>query len=112
MYYLYLIHFHQPISTGHTAQHYIGITTNPGQRITQHKKGKSARLMEIAKERGIGFDVVRMWEADSPQAEKWLKNQKHTPQFCPCCSVHPRQTEQLTELTKEQIFNLIHPLPF
>lgn len=82
---VYLLHFEQPISEGHTTQHYIGSTDNLTRRIWQHANGHGARLCEVAKERGIGFQVVRTWEGGRREERK-LKRRKSGPLLCPICA--------------------------
>lgn len=83
---VYLIHFHKPISPDSPCQHYIGYAENVGARVMHHRKGTSAvRLFQVAKERGIGFDVVRIWEDGDKNFERKLKNRKNSPKLCPVC---------------------------
>lgn len=82
----YLLHFHQPISEKHTCQHYIGFANDVNARVSFHRKGKSGvRLLEVAKQRGIGFDVVRIWEDGDKEFERKLKNRHAAPSLCPIC---------------------------
>lgn len=82
---VYLLHFERPISDRHTCQHYIGYAVNLEARIRHHRNGTSkARLLEVAKERGIGFEVVRTWEGGK-DLERMLKNLKNAPSLCPKC---------------------------
>jgi hypothetical protein len=43
-------------------------------------------LFQVAKERGIGFDVVRIWEDGDKNFERKLKNRKNSPKLCPICN--------------------------
>lgn len=82
---VYLLHFERPISDHSTCQHYIGTANNLEARIKHHRQGTSkARLLEVAKERGISFDVVRTWEGDRT-LERRLKNYHKSRQLCPVC---------------------------
>lgn len=83
----YLLHFSEPISPNHTTQHYIGSAADLDARIEEHRKGQGARLTEVAKERGISFEVVRTWEGGR-DFERKLKNRKNAPKLCPIC--HPQ----------------------
>jgi predicted GIY-YIG superfamily endonuclease len=83
---VYLIHFHSPISPKHTCQHYIGYADNGvGRRLDEHAAGRGARLTEVAKERGIGFRVVRTWENVDRNFERQLKRRKMANRYCPIC---------------------------
>ena len=59
--YVYLLHFDRPISDKHTCQHYLGYTADLPARLAAHRAGTGARLCEVAKERGIGFVLARVW---------------------------------------------------
>ena len=83
--YVYLIHFDRPISPNHTCQHYLGFAHDLEQRIAQHRAGTGSRLCEVAKERGIGFDVVAVWSGDRT-LERKLKNRKNAPCLCYKCN--------------------------
>ncbi len=80
------LHFHEPISPNHTAQHYLGYADDIARRIETHRKGHGARLTQVAKERRIGFTVVRVWEGKGRDFERQLKNRKNTPKLCPICN--------------------------
>lgn len=82
MSYVYLLHFTDPIAPGrHTTQHYIGTAKDLARRIEAHARGRyndgsgCARLCAVAKERGIGFKVARLWRGGY-ELEKRLKNAK------------------------------------
>lgn len=81
---VYLLHFDQPISPDHTAQHYLGSADDWEARIEQHRQGQGARLCEVAKARNIGFVVARLWVGDR-DLERALKQRKNSPRFCPIC---------------------------
>lgn len=83
---VYLVHFDRPISPNHTCMHYIGYAENVEKRVEYHRKGKSkVRLFEVAKERGIGFVVSRVWEEGDKAFERKLKNRKNHKKLCPIC---------------------------
>lgn len=87
---VYLLHFHQPIAPGkHTCRHYLGFADEDlERRIRQHRAGSGARLTEVAKERGIGFSVVRCWVGDR-KLERKLKNLHNGPKLCYLCQAVP-----------------------
>lgn len=89
--YVYLLHFDRPIAPGHPTQHYIGYASDLAHRIQAHARGRyngggngCARLCEVAKERGIGFTVARLWLGDRP-LERRLKLRKNARRLCPIC---------------------------
>lgn len=81
----YLIHFDKPISSKHTAQHYLGWTNDLEERLKEHYNGNGSRLCKVAKERNISFRLVRIWEGDR-QLERKLKRQKNGKKLCPICN--------------------------
>lgn len=83
---VYLLHFNSPIAPGkHTCQHYIGFAEDVWARVDEHAKGQGARLTRVARERGIGFKVVRVWDNKGRVFERRLKNRKEAPRLCPYC---------------------------
>lgn len=83
---IYLLHFSKPISDNHTTQHYIGYTNSLKRRLAEHKSGRGARLVEVAQERGIEFEVSRTWSKGTRAKERKLKNLKNAPMLCPVCN--------------------------
>lgn len=55
---VYLLHFHAPISPSRTTQHYLGWTLDLDDRIWKHRRGRGSRLCQVALERGIKFTVA------------------------------------------------------
>jgi predicted GIY-YIG superfamily endonuclease len=87
--YVYLIHFHQPISDRHTTQHYCGFALDVEARLVHHLTGRGARLCQVANERGIDYEVVRVWVAapgKGRELERQIKSWKMGPALCPVCS--------------------------
>jgi hypothetical protein len=86
---VYLLHFAKPIAPGrHTCQHYLGSAIDVDARLHEHLTGNGARLCQVAIERGIDFEVVRVWQTEPGQArqlERKLKNRKESPALCPIC---------------------------
>jgi len=80
---VYLLHFDSKIANH--AQHYIGYAEDVDTRVAEHRSNPGARLMQVAKERGIGFEVVRVWPDGDRNFERRLKNQKHAWRHCPIC---------------------------
>lgn len=82
---VYLLHFDSPISDKHTCQHYIGCTDDLEERLYAHRTGRGARLTQVARERGIGFKLVRVFDGEWA-FERKLKQRKAGPRLCPICS--------------------------
>jgi predicted GIY-YIG superfamily endonuclease len=85
---VYLLHLSKKIA-GH-AGHYLGFTTDLEQRLEDHESGQGARLMEVAKERGIKFELVRTWDRQTRNFERQLKNRKNARFLCPICEEEAR----------------------
>lgn len=86
---VYLLHFDRPVSERHTCQHYIGSADAPYVRLEEHRAGRGARLTQVANERGIGYRIVRLWEAEPGEGrklERQLKRRKEAPALCPLCA--------------------------
>jgi len=85
---VYLIHFDEPIGDTDNprgqAQHYLGYADDLEARLERHRAGNGARLLEVCKERGITWRLVRTWSGDR-KLERRLKNQKNSPKLCPIC---------------------------
>jgi predicted GIY-YIG superfamily endonuclease len=79
---IYLIHFDEPLSH---ARHYIGWTQDEMVRVELHQGGRGSRLLAAVQAQGIPWRVVRRWRGTRDQ-ERYLKNQRHGPAFCPVCS--------------------------
>lgn len=77
---VYLLSFHEPIGRGKKhVQFYLGWCEDSDfdKRIKTHRKGKGSRLTQVAKERNVGFSVVRTWPGYSRGDERRLKNRKN-----------------------------------
>lgn len=89
---VYLIHFDTPLPRGTSragvplfAYHYLGYSEHIAQRIQAHRNGNGSRLMEVVKERGIGWRVARTWEGYTRKDERRMKNWKKISRHCPVC---------------------------
>lgn len=83
---VYLFHFASPISDRHTTQHYIGYADDIDRREATHRAGAGARLTQVAVERGIDWQRVRVWDGADRQFERKLKNRADAHSLCPICS--------------------------
>lgn len=79
---VYLYHFSEKVSDH--AQHYLGYAEDLQARDWLHQHGRGARLLQVARERGIKFWIVRTWQGDR-KLERKLKNRKNAAQLCPIC---------------------------
>jgi predicted GIY-YIG superfamily endonuclease len=94
--FVYLAHFSTKL---HHCHHYVGFATDLGQRLAQHRAGTGARLMEVVKQLGIEWKLVRVWPGDR-RLERLLKRRKNTPRrLCPVC-----RGEVAYEAVDERVF--------
>lgn len=83
---LYLLHFDRPIADGFPCQHYLGFTNDKlAGRLLDHANGRGARLTQVARERGIGWTLVRTWPGATRSDERHLKRRKYGSRLCPLC---------------------------
>lgn len=106
---VYLFHFNQRISHNHTTQHYIGFGETYARIAVQRKGGpNAARLLQVARERGIGFQVVRIWQDGDRTLERQLKNRKNAKRLCPICAALAKLNAELDAITLDNV----EPLEF
>ena len=80
---VYLIHFSEPYRH---AKHYIGWSQKIAARFQHHQNGTGANLCAVAVARGIGLEIVRIWEGKGRDWERKVKNYKKTKLLCPVCN--------------------------
>jgi predicted GIY-YIG superfamily endonuclease len=102
--YVYQLLFEKPISESHPAQTYTGWAADLAARIQAHKLGRGARLTQVAKERGIGFEVVRVWRGGRG-TERRIKNLKNGRLL----AMGKLNVTFATELSQEEIAELLIP---
>jgi hypothetical protein len=92
----YLYHLDPPYKH---AGHYLG-TTELGveERDKYHSAGIGARLLEVQKEHGGAWHLVRTWEGGRLK-ERALKMQSGK-RYCPECTEHPRAGDELPNPAK------------
>lgn len=93
----YLLCFDEPLVLGinvrREVRHYLGSSVNMARRLQKHAANPDARILQIAKSRGITFRVVRIWEAPEGTngAARWAEERRlkgiSAGRLCPCC--HP-----------------------
>src|SRR5438105_4681763 len=72
-------------------KHYLGSCQDLERRLTQHGKGRGARLLEVVHAVGIGWQLARTW-CGGKQRERQLKNQGGASRLCPLCKEARRAT--------------------
>jgi predicted GIY-YIG superfamily endonuclease len=85
---VYLLHFDRPYRH---AKHYLGSCQDLERRLTQHGKGRGARLLEVVQAVGIGWQLARTW-CGGKKRERQLKNQGGASRRCPICKEARRVT--------------------
>jgi putative endonuclease len=71
----YLLKLSEPLGTErHSARYYLGSCSNLKKRLKQHKQGVAAAFTRAARERGITFEVVRVWVTTTVQEARQLEN--------------------------------------
>ena len=76
---VYLLHFDRPYQH---AKHYLGSCQDLERRLTQHGKGRGARLLEVVYAVGIGWQLARTWcgeQAPRAPAQKTGRGQPPLP---------------------------------
>src|SRR6266545_3669366 len=102
--FVYVHHFHEPIGNEkHKAQHYIGRAKDVDARVEAERKGgpDAPRIMQVLKERGIGFDVVQVWPGNS-YVENALKSYGTAKPLCPKCTEKPRVPKVVQKVIKRE----------
>lgn len=87
--FVYLLHFDDPLSH---ARHYLGSANQLLKRLTDHAAGDGARITQVLHERGLAWQLCRVWIPRTPEKgehrklESILKNQHNGPRYCPICN--------------------------
>lgn len=76
---VYLLHLDTPLPRGVSrrgtplrAGHYLGYAEDLEARLERHANGTGARMLAVARERGIGWQVARVWP-DKGRDFDWIK---------------------------------------
>jgi predicted GIY-YIG superfamily endonuclease len=94
---IYLLHFSAPY---HHARHYLGTSTDVGERLAEHLSGRGSPLVGAALRAGIEVTLVRVWPSGGRPRERKLKRSKNVPRLCPICRGarrHPVSTSAVDE---------------
>jgi hypothetical protein len=89
---VYLLHLTEPLPRGVSrrgtvlvARHYLGYADDLASRLAHHANGTGARMLAVARERGIGWTLARVWPDAGRDTERKLKRRKEAPRLCPIC---------------------------
>jgi len=110
MSFIYLLHFVDKLSH---AQHYLGSTEKPIERLRQHARGQGANITGVLVEKGIEWTLARLLRVNDGKAvemEYLLKRRNHGPRLCPICSQQPTHIDGTTDfpthgITSESLRN-------
>jgi predicted GIY-YIG superfamily endonuclease len=92
---VYLLHFSQKY---HHAGHYLGFAEKSVEaRIEEHRRGAGARLTQVIKEAGVGFECVRTWEG-TRRFERQLKNRHDARALCPTCRAERSEEKRVWKI--------------
>jgi hypothetical protein len=88
---VYEVHIEPPVKH---AAHYIGRSRDGGveglqRRLAQHGGPEGARLLQVARQRGSTWRLVRTWTGDG-RKERQLKTRSGA-LYCPECTEHPME---------------------
>lgn len=98
---VYLLHFHRPLEH---ARHYIGFTSRPlAARLSEHASGHGARLMQVCRERGIGWVLARTWSEAPRPVERALKRHHTAVRLCPICSPRTRRALDVAGWSRKRL---------
>lgn len=67
------------------AGHYLGWSSNIQRRIREHQSGHGANLVRVVVEKGISFQVSRLWIGAPRTQEQALKSKHNSRMLCPVC---------------------------
>lgn len=97
---VYLIHMDSPMAH---AQHYIGYAESVAKRVRKHGTSQGARMLQVARQRGITFRLARSWYGADRSLERKLKNRKNARQLCPYCNPHAYRSGNVGEASRADI---------
>jgi hypothetical protein len=107
---VYLLHFSRSLAH---AQHYMGFSDDVAERLRVHASPSESshhRLMEVIREQGITFSLVRLWSGGR-DFERSLKRRKEGRRLCPVCNpfAHRRAARGTVDLSGKQLSFLVTP---
>ncbi|MEV6100668.1 hypothetical protein [Nocardia sp. NPDC051981] len=94
---VYLLHFERPYRH---ARHYTGWTSDLDHRLAEHRAGRGARLLEVLRNNGIGWELARTWDGTRAR-ERQLKREGGASRRCPKCGVRPREIRDAAQLAAQ-----------
>ncbi len=95
---IYLLHFDRPYRH---ARHYQHWASDLNSRLAEHEHGTCARLLQVAKAAGIGWQLARTWDGDRYR-ERQLKKQGGRSRMCPTCKHRTPKEASVDPITPGQ----------
>ncbi len=95
---IYLLHLNRPYKH---AKHYLGWASDLNSRLAEHERGTGARLLQVAKDAGIGWELARTWDGDRSR-ERQLKNQGGRSRIGPVCKHATRKEPSMDTATPDR----------
>ncbi len=93
---VYILHLATPLEH---ARHYVGWALHVEERLAHHRDGTGARMLQVCNERGIAYELARVFDGADRIFERKLKNTHSTADYCPICAgarardYHPKGVE-------------------
>lgn len=94
---VYLLHFSTPLAH---ARHYLGWSLDAQDRIDEHLAGRGSRLVRAVVGKGIHVELVRLWEGETRNFERRLKNGGTLKRVCPLCVDEYRANRRASERSR------------
>ena len=87
---VYLLHLKIPEGCNWVTRHYIGYTTRSVKaRLKRHRAGDGARMLALANNLGIRYNVVKTWNFETREEayafEQRFKQAGHYARHCKVC---------------------------
>lgn len=105
--YIYVLHFDNKLSH---AEHYIGCTTQPKDRLISHASGRGSRICQVLIERGIGWRLGMLATCSLTEMrllERQLKRQHGAQPYCELCHNSPYQEPRRLAGTRPLALDLV-----
>lgn len=101
--FIYVLHFDTKLSH---AQHYVGCTRNPLQRLSAHANGAGSSLTKALIAEGIEWSLGSLMTCTQRrlrELERRLKDQANTPRYCGICNKLPNKFAGTTHYPIEML---------
>jgi predicted GIY-YIG superfamily endonuclease len=86
---VYVLHLDRPLEH---ARHYVGWASNLEARLAHHAAGTGARLLQVCRERGIGWKLAAAMPGTRSD-ERRMKRNRWATRWCPECGLRLKKGE-------------------